>query len=90
LDKKRLLAAKEILSEQEKKDLALLTQELGALDATVTFRDPLYARFVEAMTVLGYKRDAFSATLTDEQRETQRRLATEVLEGMKIKEHAVH
>jgi hypothetical protein len=78
-----LIAAKEKLTAKEKKELARLTEELGGLDATLTLRDPLYERFVEAMTVLGYDRDLLTAKLTREQRRKQQKLAVEILESMK-------
>jgi ABC-type cobalamin/Fe3+-siderophores transport system ATPase subunit len=83
LDRKRLLAAKTTLNSKEKAELKELAEELGGLDATVIMRDPLYDRFVEAMTVLGYDRKILTATQTQEQREEQSELAKEVLESMK-------
>jgi predicted ATPase len=83
LDKKRLLAAKETLSKPEKEELKQLTEELGGLDASVTMRDPLYARFAEAMTVLGYDRDILTTTQTPKQRDEEQEMAKEVLESMK-------
>jgi len=83
LDKKRLLAAKETLSAEEKAELKRLTEELGGLDTAVTLRDPLYERFAEAMTVLGYDRKLLTTTLTREQRKDQKEMAKEVLESMK-------
>ena len=83
LDKKRLLAAKETLNAKEKAELKKLTKELGGLDAAVALRDPLYKRFAEAMTVLGYDRRILTATLSSQQREEQKALAKEVLETMK-------
>lgn len=82
LDRKRLLAAKGTLGPREKQELADLTIEIGGLDATLTLRDPLYQRFVTAMTVLGYKRHLMSATPSVEQRRDQQKMAEEVLAGM--------
>ena len=83
LDRKRLLSAKERLTVREKKDLATLAEELGGVDATLVLRDPLYERFVEAMTVLGYDRGLLTPTLTRDQRKEQQKMAEEVLQSMR-------
>lgn len=88
LDKKRLLASKERLTSAEKQDLKELTEQVGGLDASVTMRDPIYARFAEAMTVLGYSQDILSATQSPEEVKKQQKLAKEILESMKVEKDA--
>lgn len=49
LDRKRELASKKELSDEERTDLARLTESLGHIDFTLASRDPLYQEFARAM-----------------------------------------
>lgn len=79
LDRKRELASQEVLNDAERAELRDLDQQLGGLDFTVTVRDPLYARFVDAMSKRQKEAGLDAPVLTKEQREAQRALALEVL-----------
>jgi predicted ATP-dependent endonuclease of OLD family len=83
LDRKRLLSAKKQLTARERDELRGLAEELGGVDATLVLRDPLYERFVEAMTVLGCDRGLLTPTLTRDQRKEQQKMAEEVLRSMR-------
>ena len=50
LDDKRELALKQDKSDDDRKKLAELNDELGRLDFSETARDPLYREFVRAIT----------------------------------------
>jgi len=86
LDRKRELAVKAKLTEQEKKELAKLNKQLARLDFTNTVRDPLYEEFVKAKTKLEIEEGLHVPVLTKEQQEKQKKLALQVLRDLKAKE----
>jgi ABC-type multidrug transport system ATPase subunit len=81
LDKKRGLAIKDELIDEERAELTKLNQQLEEFDFTSSVRDPLYKPFVQAMTRA--ERDARPALqvpiLTKEQQEERKRLASEIM-----------
>jgi len=82
LDEKRALAAKETLTDEERARLQKLDEQLRGLDFTITVRDPMYKRFVEAMTEKEKAEGLQVPVLTREQQERQKQLAKEVLETL--------
>jgi ABC-type multidrug transport system ATPase subunit len=79
LDRKRELATKGDLDDQERRELGQLNEHLGGLDFTTTVRDPLYKPFVNAMSRLEVELGLQSAVLTSEQVRERERLADEVV-----------
>lgn len=79
LDRKRELATKDELSDEERRELGQLNEHLGGLDFTTTVRDPLYKPFVNAMSRLEVELGLQAAVLTPEQLHQRERLADEVL-----------
>ena len=79
LDRKRELATKDNLSNEERSELGRLNDHLGGLDFTTTVRDPLYKPFVNAMSRLEVELGLQAAVLTPEQLRERERLADEVL-----------
>lgn len=51
LDKRRALGLKAEKSDDDRKELTMLDQELGRLDFSKSVRDPLYQEFVRAITI---------------------------------------
>ncbi len=82
LDEKRALAAKATLTNDELARLQELDEQLRGLDFTITFRDPMYKRFAEAMAEREMAQGLQVPVLTKEQQERQRQLALEVLESL--------
>lgn len=85
-DRRRELAVKENLSDDERVELARLNQQLDKLDFTKTVRDPLYAPFVEAMSEIERVEGLQTPVLTVEQQKRRREIAAEVLRSLKFKE----
>ena len=79
LDEKRVLAAKESLTDQQRSRLRELDERLRGLDFTTTVRDPLYNQFVEAMAEREREEGLQTPVLTKEQQERQKELARKVL-----------
>ena len=80
LDRKRELAYKEVLTEEEREMLERLNEELGDLDFTRTTRDPLYEPFVRAMEQDNrYQKIKSKEVLTDNDREELQELANRIL-----------
>ncbi|HLP48664.1 MAG TPA: AAA family ATPase [Candidatus Kapabacteria bacterium] len=83
LDKKRKLAIKDILSEEEKKELSKLNEELDKLGFSKTMRDPLYEDFVDAMTKQnqpGYS--ASQVTISPEERQRRKEIAQDIIKKL--------
>ncbi|MBK3399382.1 MULTISPECIES: AAA family ATPase [Methylobacterium] len=80
LDRKRELATKDNLSDDERRQLGDLNERLGSLDFTTTVRDPLYKPFVNAMSRLEIEMGMQAALLTPEQIKERERLADRVIE----------
>jgi energy-coupling factor transporter ATP-binding protein EcfA2 len=89
LRRKRALAVKPHLSDRELADLRRLTKELEDVDAVAMFRDPLYKRFVEAMTTREKMLDAGGVKMTKEREDEQRKVSLEILEEL-CREDEVH
>jgi ABC-type multidrug transport system ATPase subunit len=82
LDEKRRLAVKESLTEEERERLDELTRQLLELDFSTSARDPLYPRFVQAMTELETREHLQTPVTTQQQAET-RELALQVLRELR-------
>ena len=82
LDRKRELAIKLTLTDEERLELANLNRHLGDLDFTKTARDPRYKLFVEAMTRAEQERGLQVPVLTKEQQEEQRQLAFQIVQNL--------
>lgn len=82
LDEKRALAAKTTLTNDEANKLKELDEQLRGLDFTLTVRDPMYKRFVEAMAAREQEEGLQVPVLTPEQQERQKALARQVLESL--------
>lgn len=86
LDRKRRLAAKVELTEQESAELKRLNDELHGLDSASNVRDPAYAVWLEAYNRRSLEEGLDERTLTPEQRETQKALALEILRDVEAPE----
>ena len=82
LDEKRLLAVKPTLTAEEQTRLDKLNLQLGSVDFTSVVRDPLYRRFVEAMSRALSTQPPTPPTLTPEQMEKREEIAAEVVEQL--------
>lgn len=94
LARKRALAARDELSPEETSELAELDERLGRVDFSTAVRDPLYSRFVRAMTELRQaetrtEEAAAPSRETPEQLERQRDLARQVLGELLAEEREV-
>ena len=83
LDEKRELAAKEELSDEDSIRLSELDQQLGDIDATRTVRDPLYEKFVRAMSQIEREEGMDQVVLTKEQKTRQYELALQLLRELR-------
>jgi predicted ATPase len=86
MDERRELAVKDELSEQERLRLGELNEQLEDLDFSITMQDPLYYDFVRAMTREQSPSIRRRITLTDEQRQHQRELTRQIVQGLKARE----
>jgi hypothetical protein len=86
LDRKRELAIREQLSDEEAEELRQLNEQLGGLDFTRSVRDPLYEQFVQAMTAAEREHGLQQPVLTEDERQLRRRLASEILSRLKAEE----
>lgn len=86
LDKKRILANKESLTDPEKRELAELTKQLGGVDYSTVIRDPLYPKFVSAMSKLQEEEGLMEVHLSDQQRQRQKDLAEKILQKLRDEE----
>ena len=82
LDEKRRLAIKEDLTAQERERLRELNEKLESIDFTQAVRDPLYGKFVEAMTRLERREQPQKPVVTPGEIERQRELALEVVQSL--------
>lgn len=83
LDRKRVLASKEPLTNEELAELDELNEVLGNLDYTRSVRDPLYEPFVKALIASGEYHQLEKPVLTPEDRQKQRELAERILKELK-------
>lgn len=88
LDRKRELSNKEQLADDEKKELTQLTENLSRVDFSTTIRDPLYPKFVAAMSKLQKEEGLIEISLSDDQRHRQKELAEEILRKLKAEAEA--
>lgn len=79
LDRKRELALLETLNEEQRRELAELTETVGRIDLITSVRDPMYAPFVEAMGRLERQLGLQRADLSPEQQALRKRVAEEVI-----------
>jgi predicted ATPase len=86
LERKRELAVKEPLNASERDELKDLDQRLAGLDFTTTVRDPMYKKFVDAMTARQKEKGLTAPVLTKEQQEQQKELAMEILRELEAEE----
>lgn len=82
LDEKRALAVKPTLTAEDQARLDELNLQLGPVDFTSVVRDPLYHRFVEAMSRALSTQPPTPPTLTPDQMEEREKIATEVIEQL--------
>jgi predicted ATPase len=80
LDRKRELASKSQLSDDERRELDELTQRLGHIDFTLSVRDPLYQQFARAMAARQREAGLDEPVLSKEQQSELRELALQVME----------
>jgi len=79
VNRKRELSLKQNRTRDEQEEMIKLSNELGSLDFTRTIRDPLYDKFVRAMTL----RDEFKKSiLTPEERRKQEKIANEIIDDI--------
>jgi len=83
LDRKRELASREQRTDAENEELGRLNESLGNIDYSLSVRDPLYKRFVEAMVTAEEYQRLKKPTLTREELEQQRELALRIVEKLK-------
>lgn len=86
LDRKRELAIRDTLSDEEAEELRSLNEQLGSLDFTQSARDPLYGAFVEAMTAAERSHGLQQSDLSEEERILRRQLASNILSRLKAEE----
>jgi predicted ATPase len=79
LDKQRVLAAKEELSESEQRDLANLTNQLDRMGFMMAEDDPLYAEFIKEFTRREDAAIREQAALTSEQQAVRRDLIEKII-----------
>lgn len=80
LDRKKELAVKDRLTEEENQELEKLNEELGKMGFLNVFRDPLYSQFIKA--VREYEQFQKPA-LTPEEKAEQAKLAREIVAKIK-------
>ncbi len=86
LDLRRRLAIKEHLTPEEEENLRKLNIWVEEQDFTRTDRDPLYKRFVDAMTEWEHRHGLQKPRLSKEEQEEQKKKALEVIEKIKTEE----
>lgn len=78
LDRKRRLAIKEHLTDQEKRDLARIDGELGSIDFSNVVRDEYYTMFVRHMAEFEQREGISGQLLTAEQMELRKEHAKRI------------
>lgn len=79
IDEKRSIGLKEDKTDDDRKRLAQLDQELGRLDFSKAARDPLYLEFIRAMTQTQQEVEGISdAAPTTENWRRRKRIATDI------------
>ncbi|HEY4364915.1 MAG TPA: AAA family ATPase [Bryobacteraceae bacterium] len=86
LDTRRRLAIKKKLNQNEKGKLARLNEWVDEQDFTTADRDPLYTRFVQAMTAAEQKEGLQKSELTPDEMKKQKKLAADILAKLRAKE----
>jgi predicted ATPase len=87
LDEQRVLAAKEDLTENERRRLGELTDQLDALGFMMEEDDPLYAEFITRLTALEDPSIRQQVILTPQQQEERMRLVDEIINGLIAEGH---
>lgn len=83
LDRKRELAIKKDITEDERGELAAINQTLDKLGFTRVTRDPLYEPYVDAMTAIEKEEGLQVPVLTKEQQEKQKEIALDIVRKLK-------
>ena len=83
LDKQRLLAMKENLTDDDQAELARLREVLRGRGFDLTQRDPLYQEFLKAWTAQEDPRWRETVELTPEQQQARSRLAARIVEELR-------
>lgn len=86
LDTRRRLANKKKLTPAEKAELARLNQWVDEQDFTTTDRDPLFTRFVQAMTEAEQKEGLQKAQFTPDELKLQKKLAADIVAKLRERE----
>ncbi len=85
LEKKRVLASKEDLTDEELSRLTELNEMLEEFDFTSVVRDPYYEPFVKALAQQEAEEDLQKPVLSVEQRQKRMEMAREILKRLKAK-----
>jgi hypothetical protein len=87
LDKQRVLAAKEVLTQEERRELGNLTNQLDELGFNVADDDELFSLFLKRMIQREDPAIREQAVLTPEQREARQRLVDEIISELIAEGH---
>ena len=79
LGRKRSLAAKENLTDADRRELQYLDEKLKSADLLAENRDPMYRDFVQAYALLQHERGLDKPVLTPSERDELRDLASSIL-----------
>ncbi len=79
LGRKRSLAAKENLTDPDRRELQYLDEKLKSADLLAENRDPMYRDFVQAYALLQHERGLDKPVLTPSERDELRDLASSIL-----------
>lgn len=82
IDRRRELAVKDTLTEEEQYQLGELSDQLEGLDFSINARDKLYTRFVKEMTRRSAPEKRRLVALTPKQQQEQKDLIREILEEL--------
>jgi len=82
IDRRRTLAVKDTLTEEDRYQLDDLNNQLEGLDFSINARDKLYTRFVKEMTRRSAPERQRLVALTPKQQQEQRDLIREILEEL--------
>lgn len=87
LDRKRELALKTELTDEETEELLVLDKKLGKLDFSKATRDPLYLEFIKAMTLAQQDSPEIGEAVLDvNERELRREIANDIAERLHLKQ----
>jgi predicted ATPase len=90
LDEKRELGMKENKSDEERKRLSNLNEQLGRLDFSQSARDPLYLEYIRAMTEAQKDNPQIAdATLNNDSWEVRKRIAINIARKLATKDESL-